>query len=108
MTTTTKKCSINEAFESLTKIASAYSIIYDCPLINSDMKASIEEMKVGNMFESKFFYGIVFVAIRHAGVECGSKQYVKTRCQRLGRPVCVVKIQQTTEASEKVVLTINS
>lgn len=107
MTTTTKKCSINEAFESLTKIASAYSIIYDCSLINSDMEASIEEMKVGNMFESKF-YGIVFVAVRHAGVECGSEQYVKTRCQRLGRPVCVVKIQQTTEASEKVVLTINS
>lgn len=107
MTTTTKKCSINEAFESLTKIASAYSIIYDCSCINSDMEASIEEMKGGNMFESKF-YGIVFVAVRHAGVECGSKQYVKTRCQRLGRPVCVVKIQQTTEASGKVVLTINS
>lgn len=107
MTTTTKKCSINEALDSLTKIASAYSIIYGCSLINSDMEISIEELKRGNLFESKF-YGIVFLAIRHAGVECGTKQHVKTRCQRLGRPVCVVKIEQTTEASEKVVLTINS
>ena len=106
MTKTTKSCSLNEAIESLTKIANAYAIIYDCTCIDSDMKISVEELQRTNVYQGCFF-GEFYFAIRRAGVESGSLDHVKSRCHSLGSPVCVVKIQRQKE-SKNVLLAINS
>lgn len=106
MRTTTKSCSLNEAIESLTKIANAYAIIYDSTFIDSDMKLSVEELQRTNVFQGCFF-GEFYFAICSAGVESGSLDHVKSRCHSLGSPVCVVKIQRQKENKNVLLIIIS-
>lgn len=75
-----------------TALANAYSTLYECQHIEKDMGYSLETFE-----EIALEYGKLgmpyYLAIRKQGTEGGTKSYVMERCEALGEPVAVLKIE---------------
>lgn len=73
-------------------LASAFSIASECSFILSDMQISIDEFnKVVGVCD--YLPKDYYLAIREKGTESGVLQHVIERCDSLGAPVCVLKIE---------------
>ena len=84
-------------------LANGFSILFDSSLIHNDMIISVEDF-LKNASTGKMVRTVYYMAIRERGVESGSEQqHVKERCDALGQPVCVIKLEaQGSEVTMRI------
>jgi len=74
-------------------LAKAYENLVGGQWLRSDMELSLKQWERENTDEAGKIHGDFWLAIRRQGVEAGKKDYVKERCNTLGAPLCVIKLE---------------
>lgn len=86
-----KELKRSEAVKKCMAIATGYETMYDSYFIHNDMLISLDAYREWvEKSDRRCFY----LAIREKGVESGTKEHVKERCDILGKPVCCIKLEE--------------
>lgn len=93
----------SEAVKKCMALANGFSILFDSSFIHNDMIISVEDFLIKTS-TTKMVRTDYYMAIREIGVESGSEQqHVKERCDALGQPVCVIKLEaQGSEVTMRI------